>query len=88
MYPFIICNKYSLRSSKKLTENNKYIKEIGIQSKTEAYIQSMVLKKIPESISFEIRRGSEELEILRKRIMKGSTGQPLLKDNDKRKITH
>ena len=36
------------------------MKEIGIETKTEAYIQSIVLKKTLESISFERRRGIEE----------------------------
>ena len=34
--------------------------EIGISTKTEAYIQSLVLKKTLESISFDRRRGIEE----------------------------
>ena len=34
--------------------------EIGIEPKTEAYIQLLVLKKTLESISFERRRGLEE----------------------------
>jgi hypothetical protein len=38
----------------------KYRNEIGIQTNTEAYIQSLVLKKTLESISFERRRGLEE----------------------------
>ena len=40
--------------------HKKYRSEIGIQPKTEAYIQSLVLKKTLESISFERRRGLEE----------------------------
>ncbi|KAL4713368.1 hypothetical protein ACJJTC_016836 [Scirpophaga incertulas] len=40
--------------------HKKYRKEIGIQPKTEAYIQSLVLKKTLESVSFERRRGLEE----------------------------
>ncbi|KAL4719725.1 hypothetical protein ACJJTC_004657 [Scirpophaga incertulas] len=40
--------------------HKKYRKEIGIQPKTEAYIQSLVLKKTLESFSFERRRGLEE----------------------------
>ncbi|KAI5170491.1 hypothetical protein PAEPH01_1477 [Pancytospora epiphaga] len=36
-----------------------YSKDIGI---TEAYIQTIVLKKTLESISFEYRRGAEHLE--------------------------
>ncbi len=38
----------------------KYRREIGIQTNTEAYIQSLVLKKTLESISFEQRRDLEE----------------------------
>ncbi|KAL4713348.1 hypothetical protein ACJJTC_016816 [Scirpophaga incertulas] len=40
--------------------HKKYRKKIGIQPKTEAYIQSLVLKKTLESISFERRHGLEE----------------------------
>ncbi|KAL4709150.1 hypothetical protein ACJJTC_015799 [Scirpophaga incertulas] len=40
--------------------HKKYRKEIGIQPKTEAYIQSLVLKKTLECISLERRRGLEE----------------------------
>ena len=40
--------------------HKKHREEIGIESKTEAYIQSLVLKKTFESISFERRRGLEE----------------------------
>ena len=40
--------------------HKRYMKEIGIETKTEAYIQSIVLKKTLESISFERRRGIEE----------------------------
>lgn len=40
--------------------HKKHRNEIGIQPKTEAYIQSLVLKKTFESISFERRRGLEE----------------------------
>ena len=40
--------------------HKKHVKEIGIQPRTEAYIQSLVLKKTFESISFERRRGIEE----------------------------
>ena len=42
------------------TYHKKHRKEIGIEAKTEAYIQSIVLKKTLESISFERRRGLEE----------------------------
>ena len=41
-------------------ENTTYRNEIGISTKTEAYIQSIVLKKTLESISFDRRRGIEE----------------------------
>ena len=40
--------------------HTKYRSGIGIQPKTEAYIQSVVLKKTLESISFDRRRGLEE----------------------------
>ncbi len=40
--------------------HKKYRNEIGIQTKTEAYIQLLVLKKTLESISFERRKGLEE----------------------------
>jgi len=40
--------------------HKKHRDEIGITPKTEAYIQSLVLKKTFESISFERRRGLEE----------------------------
>ena len=40
--------------------HKKYRNEIGISTKTEAYIQSLVLKKTLESISFTRRRGIEE----------------------------
>ena len=40
--------------------HKKHRSEIGIQLKTEAYIQSLVLKKTFESISFDRRRGIEE----------------------------
>jgi len=40
--------------------HKKHRSEIGIQTKTEAYIQSLVLKKTFESISFDRRRGLEE----------------------------
>ena len=40
--------------------HKKHRSEIGITTKTEAYIQSLVLKKTLESISFERRRGLEE----------------------------
>jgi len=40
--------------------HKKHIKEIDLSPKTEAYIQTVVLKKTLESISFERRRGLEE----------------------------
>ena len=40
--------------------HKKHRSEIGISTKTEAYIQSLVLKKTLESISFDRRRGIEE----------------------------
>ncbi len=40
--------------------HKKYRNEIGIQTNTEAYIQSLVLKKTLESIYFERKRGLEE----------------------------
>lgn len=40
--------------------HKKHRNEIGISTKTEAYIQSIVLKKTLESISFSRRRGIEE----------------------------
>ena len=40
--------------------HKKHRSEIGINAKTEAYIQSLVLKKTLESISFDRRRGLEE----------------------------
>ena len=40
--------------------HNKYCKDIGISTVTEAYIQSIVLKKTLESVSFERRRSIEE----------------------------
>ena len=40
--------------------HKKHRDEIGIHPKIEAYIQSLVLKKTLESISFDRRRGIEE----------------------------
>ena len=40
--------------------HKKHRNEIGISTKTEAYIQSLVLKKTLESISFDRRRGIEK----------------------------
>ena len=42
--------------------HNKHSKEIGNEPKVEACIQSIVLKKTLESISFERRRGIEEVD--------------------------
>ncbi|KAM0678372.1 hypothetical protein BDAP_001086 [Binucleata daphniae] len=55
--------------------HEKYVADIGIQPKIEAYIQSLVLRKTLESLSFEKRRGfeeddqREELEAIGKRLM-------------------
>ena len=38
--------------------HEKYVKEIGLTPKVQAYIQYKTLKKTLESISFEYRRGS------------------------------
>ena len=40
--------------------HKKYIKELGMSDHIEAYIQSRVLKKTLESITFEQRRGIGE----------------------------
>ena len=40
--------------------HKKHRNEIGLPAKTEAYIQSLVLKKAFESISFDHRRGIKE----------------------------
>ena len=40
--------------------HQKHVKNIGIQPKVEAYIQSIVLKKTLESVSFERRRSIED----------------------------
>ena len=40
--------------------HKNYVKELELSSKTEAYIQFLVLKKTLEPISFEGRRGLEE----------------------------
>lgn len=40
--------------------HKKHVKEIGITPEIEAYIQSRVLKKTLESVSFDYRRGIEE----------------------------
>ncbi|KAI4291403.1 hypothetical protein PAPHI01_0677 [Pancytospora philotis] len=39
--------------------HRKYSKEIGLTDSIEAYIQTIVLKKTLESISFDYRRGLE-----------------------------
>ncbi|KAM0677743.1 hypothetical protein BDAP_001736 [Binucleata daphniae] len=55
--------------------HKKYITEIGLQPKTEAYIQALVMRKTLESLSFERRRGleeellSEEPEMMSKRLL-------------------
>ncbi|KAM0676700.1 hypothetical protein BDAP_001037 [Binucleata daphniae] len=55
--------------------HKKYVADIVIQPKTEAYIQSLVLRKTLESLSFEKRRGleeddqREELEVISERLM-------------------
>ena len=41
-----------------LTYHKKYMESIGIPQNVEAYIQTWVLKKILEIVSFERRRGS------------------------------
>ena len=40
--------------------HSKYIKQLEVPPTIEAYIQSIVLKKILENISFEYRRGIED----------------------------
>ena len=42
--------------------HKKYSREIGITDPVEAYIQTIVLKKTLESISFEHRRGAAGIE--------------------------
>ena len=42
--------------------HKKYVKEIGLSTRTEAYIQSRVLKKTLDSISFDRRRNLGEGE--------------------------
>ena len=46
--------------------HKKHRDEIGLSAKTEAYIQSLVLKKTFESISFDRRRGIEANILLNK----------------------
>ena len=65
--------------------HKKHRSEIGIQPRAEAYIQSLVLKKTFESISFDRRRGIEEedghkeVEVLANRI-EGATEVVVLAD--------
>ena len=40
--------------------HRRYMKEIGLSDSIEAYIQSIVLKKTLESVSFDYRRGATE----------------------------
>ncbi|KAM0677834.1 hypothetical protein BDAP_001685, partial [Binucleata daphniae] len=55
--------------------HKKYITEIGLQPKIEAYIQALVMRKTLESLSFKRRRGleegllSEEPEMMSKRLL-------------------
>ena len=42
--------------------HSQYLKEIDLNSTIEVYIQSRVIKKTLESISFEYRRGDDTLE--------------------------
>ncbi|KAI5172894.1 hypothetical protein PAEPH01_1816, partial [Pancytospora epiphaga] len=42
--------------------HRKHSKDIGITESVESYIQTIVLKKTLESISFEYRRGAERLD--------------------------
>ena len=37
--------------------HSKYLKELGVKHSIEAYIQSQVLKRTLEAVSFERRRG-------------------------------
>ena len=46
--------------------HKKHRDEIGLPAKTEAYIQSLALKKTFESISFHRRRGIEEEDAIMK----------------------
>lgn len=41
------------------TYQSKYIKQLGISDEIEAYIQTRVLKKILEGVSFDYRRGTD-----------------------------
>ncbi len=43
-----------------------YIKEIGLITKIQSYIQFIVLKKTLESISYDYKRSEEERKVLRK----------------------
>ena len=40
--------------------HKKHSKDIGLQPKVEAYIQSIVLKKTLENVSFERKQGIED----------------------------
>ena len=40
--------------------HRKHIKELGVPKNIEAYIQSSVLRKTLESVSFEFRRGFKD----------------------------
>ena len=42
------------------TYHKNYLRELGISDAIEAYIQSIVLKKTLESLSFNSRRGLED----------------------------
>ena len=56
------------------TYHKKYSKEIGLADSVEAYIQTIVLKKTLESISFDFRRGSEpDEEEQEKRMARAAT---------------
>jgi hypothetical protein len=44
------------------THHKRHLKELGISTSTEAYIQSRVLKMTLESISYDFRRGQHEGE--------------------------
>ena len=46
-----------------VTKTHKYyLKELEIQPNIEAYMQSIVIKKTLESISFDYRRGEDTIE--------------------------
>lgn len=60
--------------------HKRHSTEIGIQPRVEAYIQSLVLKKTLESISFKRRQsiededGYEDIEQLARRMVETTTG--------------